>query len=105
MISTVAISLGLVAGILTSLGIIWVKGVKPVVIGVRKIGAVFDKVMEYDERISEIEQRTRQLTNNGGSHMKDAVERIERKLDSELVNIYKGLSSCPYKHNIELEIR
>jgi hypothetical protein len=92
MLTSTAAVLALVAGILTSLGIIYRFAVRPLIKGVAKVHAVFEMVMDLDERITSIEERTRQLTNNGGSHMKDAIERIEKKIDTEVLSIYKHLA-------------
>lgn len=64
-----------VAAIVVALGIIWSKGVVPVYRAVLKLSAMYDTVLE-------IQTHTKELTPNGGSHMKDTVDRIERKLNN-----------------------
>lgn len=105
---TIAAALGIVAGILASLSLIYQKGVKPIIHAVKRTMTVFEKVMEYDDRLTVIEHNSKQLTNNGGTHLKDAVDRIERSLSdhllqsatntaanqAEFLNIYKQLNGA-----------
>lgn len=106
-ISSLALYLALSAGVVTSLTIIWTRAVKPVIRAIKRVHEVTDEVMGYGPRLDTIEKNSRQLTNNGGSHMKDAVDRIERSLGdhlaqsaqrsaenkAEFLNIYKTLAT------------
>lgn len=56
---------------------IWHKAVRPIASIARKIHGTYEKVMEYDDRIRHVEDRAEQLVNNGGSSLRDAVDRIE----------------------------
>jgi hypothetical protein len=48
----------------------------------RRLG-VMERLDQQDERIAKVEERTRQLTPNGGSHMADKVTRIETQLENQ----------------------
>lgn len=55
------------SAILTALGIIWAKGVKPVIFGIRELLA----------KVKAIELVAQELVPNGGSSLRDAIDRIE----------------------------
>lgn len=56
---------------------VWSKAVKPIVSGMRTIHKTYERMDGYDARIRSIEDNTRQLTRNSGSHLADAIYRIE----------------------------
>lgn len=56
---------------------IYTKAYKPLVGIAKKIHSTYEHVMEYDHRLNEVEKNTRQLTRNSGTHLADAVYRIE----------------------------
>ncbi len=68
------LALAAIAGALHTL---WTKVVKPFSRMVRTIHATYEKVMEYDDRLNDVENNTAQLTRNSGSHVADAIYRIE----------------------------
>ena len=86
---------------------IYTKAVVPLGKVFRRISAIYEKVMEYDDRLKTVESHTVQLKNNGGSSVKDAVDRIEvaqaetsaalrEHLDwarDEFAQVWKGLAA------------
>ena len=91
--ATTAAVLAVIAGIIVSVRVIWTKAIVPIVAAVKRVHDVFDKVENFDDRLTTIEVNSRQLTNNGGSHMKDAVDRIEATLNREVIEIYKTIAA------------
>ena len=91
--ATIPAVLAIIAGVLISVGVIWNKGVKPIANLIKRGHDLIDKVENFDERLTTIEMNSRQLTNNGGSHMKDAVDRIEATLNREVIEIYKTIAT------------
>lgn len=70
--------------IAAALGAIWNFIIRPVGRGVKALSDTLEKLDDVATRLEVVEQQTKQLTNNGGSHMKDVVERTERKIDIHL---------------------
>lgn len=63
--------------IIVAVRTIWSKAIKPIVSGMRTIHATYERMEGYDDRIKSIETNTNQLTRNSGSHLADAIYRIE----------------------------
>jgi hypothetical protein len=72
--STVGVVVLIAAG-LTALGIIWRQAIRPVVRGTHRIISALEVV----------EGQTRQLTHNGGSHLRDDVTEIRRTVEAQAV--------------------
>lgn len=68
------IALGAVCG---ALGAIYKFVVRPVARAFKRIGDTYEHVMNFDDRLKRVEERSEELVHNSGSSLKDAVARIE----------------------------
>jgi hypothetical protein len=82
------LALAAIAGAIHTL---WTKAVRPMVRAAKTIHDTYEKVLEYDDRIEHVEQNTKQLTRNSGSHLADAVYRIEKGLDDHVVEAQRQI--------------
>jgi hypothetical protein len=81
---------------------IWTKAVRPVVRGMKTIAKTYEKVSEYDDRLKMVESHTKELKNNSGSSMRDAVDRIEKTVNGNTKNIDAHLK---WANNQTLEVQ
>lgn len=75
-IEWIAAKVGIIAGLVTGLGIIWKKLVEPC------LDATGGHINKIKRLISEIEKITHEFRPNGGSSIRDAINRIEARLIS-----------------------
>lgn len=66
--------LGLIAGGIVAVGVIWKAGLVPVYHLVRKIEEAHDLILEFPEWQDKVNQSLAQLHPNGGSSIKDVVD-------------------------------
>ena len=68
---------------LTAIGVIWQRIFKPLFKGMK---IAYDSILKIEELHPVLLTIAAQFKNNGGSSLKDSVDRIERKADTSLVN-------------------
>ncbi len=76
MIVEVAAIAAATAAFLTAIGVIWQKGVKPVAAFIKHIASIW-------EAVETIEERSRQLMPNHGSHLSDDIKEVRRLLETQ----------------------
>lgn len=76
-IQVIAIWLASLAGICTSIGVIWIKGVRPVSNGVKKVKR---EISEISSAVPVLMGIADEFKNNGGSTLKDRLDQICAKL-------------------------
>lgn len=69
----------ILAAVIVALWTIYTKAIRPMAKAGRTIHGIYEMVREDHERIAKVETRAEQLVNNGGSSMRDAIDRIEFK--------------------------
>lgn len=89
--------LGLIAGGLTGLGVVWKLGLVPIYRFVRKIEMAHDLVLEFPIWQTEVNNSLRQLHSNGGSSIKDVVDTTKNEV-SELTRLVTNHISDFEKH-------
>lgn len=75
--------------VVTAIGLLY-KMVRALIRFFRKAHEAFERLMNMDARVANVEEATRQLTPNGGSHMRDDITET-RTLIEEHVRESKGL--------------
>ena len=76
--------LGYIAGALISIGVIWTKGVLPLVRFIKRMDAVYDQVEQLPEWCASVDESLKQLHPNGGRSLKDRVEQTHRMMVEHL---------------------
>lgn len=77
MIEEVAIIMGAIAAILTAIWVIYYKGIRPLFRWAKRAHSMYAAV-------ALIEERSRQLDYNGGSHMRDDIREIRKSLEGHI---------------------
>lgn len=77
MLETTTAAVIALAALITALGVIHKKVVKPLVNGVKAIHDTYESVSQQGRRLDQIELSTQELHRNSGSSLRDAVDRIE----------------------------
>lgn len=80
----IAKSIILIGAVISAFAAGWQWIIRPIGRMVITVSKSYDRLEDVAKRLEAVEQQTKQLTNNGGSHMKDVVERTEIKLDFHL---------------------
>ena len=88
-LESISIKLGLVAGIIASLTVIFTKGIKPVIAHANRVSSLMEDVevvvkqhkeMDFDSLVKDVRWIIADLRPNSGSSLRDAVDRIEERL-------------------------
>lgn len=85
--------IGLIAGAILGLGIIWTKGIKPIYRVLRKMEQVHDIILEFPEWKARVDTGLEQLYPNHGSSIHDKVMATNSAVTNlaQNVNALKGL--------------
>lgn len=89
------LAIGLIAGAVTGLGVIWKRGVKPVL---RFIRATVHAADALDETLPVLREIAEEFKPNHGTSLKDVVERLDRNVHTNAENVatvYWMVSSRP----------
>lgn len=78
--------LGLVAGGIISLGVIWNKVVKPFFLMLKKIDNMYERVEALPEWCATVDESLKQLHPNGGKSLKDRVNQTHLMMVEHLEN-------------------
>lgn len=95
--------LGIVAGSLTALGVVWRMGLVPIYRFVRKIEMAHDLVLEFPIWQTEVNKSLKQLESNGGSSLKDVVHKTRDEV-SELKRLMEDHHNNPDLHVVNVNV-
>lgn len=83
-IITLAILLTSLAGIVTSVALLWVKVVRPFMKFTKHIGDVVEVIQTLPEWQKSVDESLSELRPNGGGSMKDKLTSIERHMENHI---------------------
>ena len=95
--------LGLIAGGLVAVGVIWKAGLVPIYRIVRKIEKAHDLILEFPEWQEKVNHSLSQLHPNGGSSIKDVVNTTKTDV-SELRQLVVDHLNSPEPHGVRINI-